>query len=172
MVVIPLFGIVSQKQSQRQLLGLSVQHITYNSFNRFLFFLIYRTVSLEKIQPFRKIFRHWAWPALAAMILLPILSSCTMVSKEMLPGMEYREYPKVEIIEYEDKDQLQADCVKIYKKTTWNYYGCSLIPLDPKQKCIIRIMKGDEKTKQQGKEYYRTGWAHGRTLIFQAFFRS
>ena len=62
--------------------------------------------------------------------------------------MEYRENPKVEIIEYVDKDQLQADCVKIYKKTTWNYYGCSLIPLDPEQKCIIRIMKGDEKTKQ------------------------
>ena len=34
------------------------------------------------------------------------LSSCNMVSNEMLPGIEYREIPHVEIIEYDDHVKL------------------------------------------------------------------
>ncbi|MFC1845080.1 hypothetical protein ACFLZ5_09875 [Thermodesulfobacteriota bacterium] len=76
------------------------------------------------------------------------MSSCTMVSKEMLPGMEYRENPIVEIIEYNDYEKLQKDCIKLLNKPDWKYSGCTLVPHDPTQKCVIRIMAGDEKTKE------------------------
>jgi hypothetical protein len=66
----------------------------------------------------------------------------------MLPGIEYRENPNVEIIEYDDHAKLQEDCIKQHKKTGWHYSGCSLVPHDAKQKCIIRVMAGDEKTKK------------------------
>lgn len=96
----------------------------------------------------QKIIINLAGPVLIAVILAPALSSCTMVSKEMLPGMEYRDNPRVEIIEYDDHDQLQADCVTQHKKADWNYSGCALVPRDPRETCIIRVMKGDEKTKK------------------------
>lgn len=83
-----------------------------------------------------------------AAIVVTVLSSCTMVSKEMLPGIEYRENPNVEIIEYDDHAKLQEDCLKQHKKKGWRYAGCSLVPYDAKQKCIVRVMAGDEKTKK------------------------
>jgi hypothetical protein len=83
-----------------------------------------------------------------AAIVVTALSSCTMVSKEMLPGIEYRENPNVEIIEYDDHAKLQEDCLKQHKKKGWRYGGCSLVPYDAKQKCIVRVMAGDEKTKK------------------------
>jgi hypothetical protein len=71
-----------------------------------------------------------------------------MISKKILPGMEYRENPLVEIIEYNDKALLQADCVKQHKKKDWQYSGCTLVPHDPQDTCIVRVMKGDERTKR------------------------
>lgn len=81
------------------------------------------------------------------LMITATLSSCTMVSREMLPGMEYRENPLVEIIEYDDHEKLQEDCSRLEKWPGWNYYGCTLVPHDPAGKCIIRIMAGDEKIK-------------------------
>jgi len=80
-------------------------------------------------------------------------ASCTMISKEMLPGLEYRENPQVEIIEYDDHARLQQDCAKQNQDSDWRYYGwrysgCSLIPHDPDGTCIIRVMAGDERTKK------------------------
>jgi len=83
---------------------------------------------------------------LTALLAAFALSSCTMVSKEMLPGMEYRENPHVEIIEYDDHVKLQEDCARQLKETYLWFSGCSLVPQDPKGKCIIRVMAGDEKT--------------------------
>jgi hypothetical protein len=148
MVITCWFGIVSQGQSQCYLLGLPVQNLTYNNYRNFLLSLIYNTVSLKVVQRYWKIFIRWTRPALAAIILASAFSSCTMVSREMLPGMEYREHPRVVIIEYQDHARLQADCVKQHKKADWNYSGCSLVPHDPRETCLIRIMKGDEKTKK------------------------
>ena len=86
--------------------------------------------------------------SLYAVIALTVLSSCsTMVSKEMLPDIEYRENPIVKIIEYDDSAKLQEDCFKQHKKAG-HYSGCSLVPHDPTQTCIIRIMAGDERTKK------------------------
>jgi len=85
---------------------------------------------------------------LLAVLVLTAVSSCTMVSKEMLPNMEYRENPVVEIIEYDDYEKLQKDCIELNKKPDWKYSGCTLVPHDPSQKCVIRIMAGDEKTKK------------------------
>ena len=86
---------------------------------------------------------------LSAVIALTALSSCsTMVSKEMLPGIEYREDPLIEIITYDDYARLQEDCSKQHKKANWKYSGCSLVPHDPTQKCIIRIMAGDDRAKK------------------------
>ena len=113
------------------------------------------------IQQWWNIFFSLTAPVIAAMILAPALSSCTMVSQKMLPGMTYRDNPRVEIIEYTDQAQLQADCVKQHKKTDWNYSGCALVPLDPEQKCIIRVMKGDEKTKK-----HELAHCHGRADTF------
>ena len=83
---------------------------------------------------------------MVTVIVTTALSSCTMVSKEMLPGIEYRENPNVEIIEYDDYAKLQEDCIKQHKKANWQYSGCSLVPYDANDKCIVRIMAGDEKT--------------------------
>ena len=85
---------------------------------------------------------------LSILLVVTALSSCTMVSREMLPGMEYRENPLVEIIEYTDYENLQKDCIKLNKKPDWKYSGCTLVPHDPDQKCVIRIMAGDEKTRE------------------------
>ena len=83
-----------------------------------------------------------------AVIAMTALSSCsTMVSKEMLPDIEYRENPKVVVIEYDDYEKLQKDCFKQHKKAGY-YSGCAWVPQDPTKTCIIRIMAGDEKTKK------------------------
>ena len=66
----------------------------------------------------------------------------------MLPGIEYRENPIVEIIEYDDYESLQEDCISQHKIADRNYFGCTLVPYDPTQKCIIRIMAGDDRTKK------------------------
>ena len=95
-----------------------------------------------------KDFRGIAGVIMMAAIVVTTLSSCTMVSKKMLPGIEYRENPNVEIIEYDDHAKLQEDCVKQHKKASWQYSGCSLVPHDAKQKCIVRVMAGDERTKK------------------------
>ncbi len=71
-----------------------------------------------------------------------------MVSKEMLPGMEYRENPQVEIIEYDDHAKLQEDCAEQVKETYIWLSGCSQVPQDPQGTCIIRIMAGDERIKK------------------------
>ena len=83
-----------------------------------------------------------------AVLVVSALSACTMVSKKMLPGMEYRENPHVEIIEYEDRAKLQEDCAKQSKETGGWYWGCSLIPHDPQGTCIVRVMAGDERIKK------------------------
>jgi hypothetical protein len=95
-----------------------------------------------------KIFIHFVYPALMAVFMLSALSSCTMVSKEMLPGVEYRENPRVEIIEYDDYAKLQNDCANQFKEVYLRFSGCSSVPHDPQEKCIIRVMAGDEKTKK------------------------
>jgi hypothetical protein len=95
-----------------------------------------------------KIFIHFVYPALMAIIVVSAISSCTMVSKEMLPGLEYRENPRVEIIEYDDYAKLQEDCANQFKEVYLRFSGCSSVPHDPQEKCIIRIMAGDEKTKK------------------------
>jgi hypothetical protein len=100
------------------------------------------------IEQHNKNFQGIAGVVLMSVLAVTALSSCTMVSKEMLPGIEYRENPNVEIIEYDDHAKLQEDCIKQHKKTGWRYSGCSLVPHDAKQKCIIRVMAGDEKTKK------------------------
>jgi len=84
----------------------------------------------------------------ALIIVAFSLSSCTMVSKEMLPGMGYRENPHVKIIEYDDHAKLQEDCAKQVKGTYIWFSGCSLVPQDPQGTCIIRIMAGDERIKK------------------------
>jgi hypothetical protein len=84
----------------------------------------------------------------AAIFIVFSLSSCTMVSKEMLPGMEYRENPQVKIIEYDDHAKLQEDCAEHVKETYIWLSGCSLVPQDPQGTCIIRIMAGDERIKK------------------------
>lgn len=76
------------------------------------------------------------------------LSSCTMISKEMLPGVEYRENPRVEIIEYTDFAKLQEDCAEQFTDAYLLFKGCTLVPHDPREKCVIRIMAGDEKTRK------------------------
>lgn len=68
------------------------------------------------------------------------LSSCTMVSNEMLPGIEYRKIPHVEIIEYDDHVKLQEDSARQVKETYLWFSGCCLVPQDPQEKCIIRVM--------------------------------
>ena len=95
-------------------------------------------------------------------LVITVLSSCTMVSREMLPGMEYRENPIVEIIEYDDYEKLQKDCIKLNKKPDWKYSGCTLVPHDPTQKCVIRIMAGDTKTKEHELAHCR---GHADTLL-------
>ena len=62
--------------------------------------------------------------------------------------MEYRENPVVEIIEYDNYAKLQQDCVNRHKKAGWKYSGCTLVPHDPKEKCVIRIMAGDDRIKE------------------------
>jgi len=83
---------------------------------------------------------------LTALLAAFALSSCTMVSNEMLPGIEYRENPLVEIIEYDDHAKLQEDCARQVKETYLWFSGCSLLPQNPQKKCVIRVMAGDEKT--------------------------
>ncbi|MBW2505608.1 MAG: hypothetical protein JRD19_00895 [Deltaproteobacteria bacterium] len=73
------------------------------------------------------------------------LSSCTMVSNEMLPGMEYRENPLVGIIEYDDHANLQEDCTRQVKETYLWFSGCSLVPQNPRKKYVIRVTAGDDK---------------------------
>ena len=98
-------------------------------------------------KPLRMRFR--SLNTLFAVIAITALSSCsTMVSKEMLPGIEYRKNPIVEIVEYDDHARLQEDCIKQHTKAYVNYFGCTLVPHDPTQKCIIRIMAGDDRTKK------------------------
>ena len=97
--------------------------------------------------------KHFKLSDFSCLLLLSLLgvfslSSCTMVSKEMLPGMEYRENPHVQIIEYDDHAKLQEDCAKQVKDTYIWFSGCSLVPHDPQGTCIIRIMAGDEKIKK------------------------
>lgn len=66
----------------------------------------------------------------------------------MLPGIEYRADPRIKIIEYEDHDRLQEDCAEVLSNRDWWYAGCSLVPHNPEEVCIIRIMAGNERAKQ------------------------
>jgi hypothetical protein len=107
---------------------------------------LYRQTACTGSTPKSEDFPGMARVFIIAVIVATALSSCTMVSQEMLPGIEYRENPNVEIIEYDDSAKLQEDCVKQHKKANWRYTGCSLVPYDANEKCIVRIMAGDEKT--------------------------
>ena len=82
------------------------------------------------------------------LLILPLLlTSCsTMVSKDLMPYMSYREEPIIKIIEYSDKSKLQQDCYRIHKRRFAIYTGCTITPHDPLKVCTIRIMKGDDYT--------------------------
>lgn len=76
--------------------------------------------------------------------------SCTMVSKDFYPEIGYRENPKVKEIPYTSLAKLNYDCHKQDNFLMLGnlYFGCSLIPFDPKEDCIIRYMEGHEKARR------------------------
>ena len=69
------------------------------------------------IEQHNKNFQGIAGVVLMSVLAVTALSSCTMISKEMLPGIEYRENPNVEIIEYDDHAKLQ-ECSKKLEECT------------------------------------------------------
>ena len=73
------------------------------------------------------------------------MTSCTLVSTDLMPGYSYRENPIVNIIEYTDHAELQKDCYALHRRRGRNYYACVWVPYDPYKTCIIRIMVGDDK---------------------------
>lgn len=48
-------------------------------------------------------------------ILSCFLGGCTFVSSSMLPGINYRENPKVQVVEYDSIFDLQVACIKQHK---------------------------------------------------------
>ena len=78
-----------------------------------------------------------------AALLLPACSP--HISKDFMKGMQYREAPVVEIVEYEDECCLQAKCKEIHDAFLFYYTGCVTIPYNPKEVCTIHIMEGDQE---------------------------
>lgn len=77
-----------------------------------------------------------------------ILSGCSMVSKELYPGMEYRENPKILELEYTSFKKLQKDCYNQDRIPGGVYHGCASTPLDSEGTCIIRYMKFDDDARK------------------------
>lgn len=77
-------------------------------------------------------------------LFIPLIS-CTMLSKDIHPLLNYREKPIIKIIEYDSFLKLQADCFEL-AKIPGIYGGCTFIPFDPTQECVIRVMRGDKQT--------------------------
>lgn len=80
-------------------------------------------------------------------IMLLALSGCAMVSKDIHPKLTYRENPFVEIRAHDSWWSLQSACFRQHK-VPHIYLGCSWVPFDPCQNCIINVMRGDGKTLQ------------------------
>ena len=88
------------------------------------------------------------------------ISGCSMVSKELLPGITLRENPKVKLIEYDNYALLNWDCLRQHK-VPGVYSGCAWVPLNPAEECTIRVMRGDSETLE-----HETAHCHGYADTF------
>jgi len=89
------------------------------------------------------------------LILALLLQSCTLISNDMLPGIEYRAKPNIQIIEYSNPLLLCWDCLKLHKVPGW-YSGCVWVPLNPAGTCIVRVGTGDKEALE-----HETQHCHG-----------
>ena len=86
--------------------------------------------------------------------LVLFLSGCAFVSKEIHPELTFRENPFVEITAHDSWFTLQAACFRQHK-TFDIYMGCALVPIDPKQKCMVNVMRNDAVSLQHELKHCR-----------------
>ena len=81
-------------------------------------------------------------------LLSLLLSGCAFVSKDIHPKLTHRTAPLIEIRKHSNWFGVQAACFKQNYYIPHIYMGCSLVPINPKDWCIINVIEGGKVSLQ------------------------